>query len=60
MLNFSVFNLVNIEALDRPKGNEVHIPQPDSGTARALVPDVATRIDSETPAGTLGRVVFSA
>ena len=43
-----------------PKGNEVLIPQPGSGTVRALVPDVATRNESETSAGALGRVVFSA
>ena len=43
----------------QPKGNEVLIPQPGSGTVRALVPDVATRNESETSAGALGRVVFS-
>ena len=44
----------------KPKGNEVLIPQPGSGTVQALVPDVATRNESETSAGALGRVVFSA
>ena len=47
-------------AASRPKGNPVHIPEPGSGTVRTLVSVVATRHDRETPAGALGRVVFSA
>ena len=44
----------------QPKGNLVHIPEPGSGTVRTLVSVAATRHDQETPAGALGRVVFSA
>ena len=57
--SFGVLEFI-FKAKSWPKGNQVHIPEPGSGTVRTLVSVVATRHDQETPTGALGRVVFSA
>ena len=52
--------VVQIEPRPQPKGNQVLIPEPGSVTVGSLVSHVVTRTELETPARTLGRVVFSA
>ena len=52
--------LVILEPHLQPKGNQVLIPEPGSVTVGTIVSHVVTRTELETPARTLGRVVFSA